>query len=471
MQIASNLGGFSLAQADILRKAMGKKKPEEMARQREAFVRGAVERGITQSKGNRIFDLMAHFAGYGFNKSHSAAYALISYATAYLKAHYPVEFMAASLTSEMDSTDRIVTLVEECRRMAIEVLPPDVNTSRADFTIEEGKIRFALGAVKNVGQGAIGELLAAREADGPFTSLHDLCQRVDLGKMNRRVLESLVGAGACEALGVSRAQLMAGVNAAFSVGQRAQRERVLGQSSLFGGAAAAEIEPALLPEVEPWDAKTRLAREKEFLGFYLSDHPLRSLRDEIAVLATTDARGIQDLADGADVRLVGMVNALKRTMDRKGKAMAFATIEDFSGQAEAIIFSDACEAAGADLAVESVVMIMGRVSTRENEGAKLVAASVMSFERARRELAGALEIDLEAAAAAELAEAIDSTLARHPGTGQIIFKIRGETGDSVRVLSKRRQVALTSDLIREVGELVGGDRVRLRREIAVPAGR
>jgi len=470
MQIASHLGGFSLAQADILRKAMGKKKPEEMARLREAFVRGAVERGIQKEKASRIFELMAHFAGYGFNKSHSAAYALISYATAYLKAHYPVEFMAASLTSEMDSTDRVVILVDECRRMEIEVMSPDVNASGADFTIEQGKIRFGLGAVKNVGQGAIGEILAAREVGGPFATLLDLCRRADLGKMNRRVLESLVGGGACDSLGGHRAQLMAAIGEAFSVGQRAQRERAQGQASLFGEAGESAIEPTGMTEVEPWDAKTLLAREKEFLGFYLSDHPLSAIRGELPALANADTRKLKEMPDGAEARIVGMVSSIKRVADRKGKPMAFVTLEDFSGQVEVVVFADACEAAGEDLVGDAVVVVSGRVSTRENEEAKLVATSLMALDRGRRELGGALEIELEADTAAELAPMLDSALARHPGPGQIIFKIRGEAGDSIRILAKRRQVALTSDLIREVGELVGQSRVRLRRREAVRVG-
>jgi DNA polymerase-3 subunit alpha len=471
MQIASSLGGFSLGQADLLRKAMGKKRKEEMAKQREAFVRGSVERGIPEGKAARIFDLMAHFAGYGFNKSHAAAYALISNATAYLKSHYPVEFMAASLTSEMDSSDRIVILFDECRRMGVEVLPPDVNASRAEFTIEEGRMRFGLGAVKNVGSGAIAELVRAREASGPFTALSDLCRRVDLGKVNRRVLESLVGAGACDALGGHRAQLVAALDEAFSIGQRAQRERARGQASLFGEAVEIELEPSRLPEVEPWDGRTRASHEKEFLGFYLTDHPLRSLRGEIDAFSNTDTQMLAELGDGAEVRMVGMVSALKRIADRKGKTMAFVTLEDFSGQAEVVVFADACEAAGADLTPDVVVAVEGRVSTRENEGPKVVASSIMAFERARRELTGALEIELEADAAAELAEALDSTLARHPGPGQIIFKVRGAAGDSVRVLAKGRQVALSGELIREVGKLVGEERVRLRRREVLPAGR
>jgi DNA polymerase-3 subunit alpha len=470
MQIASSLGGFSLAQADILRKAMGKKKPEEMAKQRAAFIQGAVARGIPEGKAARIFDLMAHFAGYGFNKSHSAAYALISIVTAYLKAHYPVEFMAASLTSEMDSSDRIVILVDECRRMGIEVLPPDVNASYAHFTVEEARIRFGLGAVKNVGPGAIAEILTAREAEGPFTGLFDLCRRVDLGKVNRRVLESLVGAGAADSLGGHRAQLMAAVSEAFSVGQRTQRERARGQESLFGEVAAAEIETVRLPAVEAWDTKTKIGKEKEFLGFYLTEHPLSALRTEIDAISSADTQVLASLADGAEVRLVGLVSALKRIADRKGKPMAFVTVEDFAGQTEVLVFSDAYETAGTDLAIDEVVAIEGRVSTRENEEPKIVASRIMSFERARRDLVGALEIELDAGAAAGLVEALDRALARHPGPGQVIFKVLGAAGDSVRVLAKGRQVALTRDVLRELAELVGDERVRLRRREALPAG-
>jgi DNA polymerase-3 subunit alpha len=470
MQIASAVGGFTLAQADILRKAMGKKKPKEMAKQRQAFVEGAVERGTPVSKAKRIFDLMAHFAGYGFNKSHSAAYALISVVTAYLKAHYPVEFMAASLTSEMDSSTRIVILVEECRRMGIEVLPPDVLSSRAEFAVAEDRIRFGLGAVKNVGPGAIVEILEAREAGGPFKNLHDFCKRVDLGKVNRRVIESLVGAGACDQLGGHRAQLMSAVADAFSIGQRAQRERARGQESLFGEAAEAEIEPARLPEVEPWDSRTGMAREKEFLGFYLTDHPLKSIRGEIQALANADSQVLQAMPDGAEARLVGLVSAMKRISDRKGKPMAFVTLEDFAGQAEVLVFADAFEAAGEELQVDEVVAVEGRVSTRENEDHKIVASSVMGFERARKELGGALEIELEAEGAAELTERLDRMLARHPGSGQIIFKVLGEAGDSVRVLAKGRQVDLSGEVLRQVGELVGEERVHLRRREVLPAG-
>jgi len=472
MQIASHLGGFSLAQADLLRKAMGKKKPEEMAKQNAAFVSGAVARGIAEAKAKKIFELMAHFAGYGFNKSHSAAYALISVVTAYLKVHYPVEFMAASLTSEMDSSDRIVILVDECRRMGIEVLAPDVNTSHASFTVDDGRIRFGLGAVKNVGGGAIAEIEAARESGGSFSSLHDLCRRVDLGRVNRRVIESLIGAGAADKLGGHRAQLTAALDEAFGAGQRAHRERTMGQSTLFGDSEGESpvIAPLRLPEVEAWDARTRITREKEFLGFYLTEHPLSSLRDEITALSTADTQALTALHDGAEVRIAGFVSGLRKITDRKGKPMAFVTLEDFAGPCEVLVFADPFAQAGGDIAVDQVLVVEGRVSTRENEAAKVVAAKVMSLERARRDLVGALEIEIETGQAAEYAAAIDRVLAAHPGPGQLIFKLTGDAGDSVRVVARGRKVALTSEALRAMAGLVGDDRVHLRRREALPIG-
>ncbi len=473
MQIASHLGGFSLAQADLLRKAMGKKKPEEMAKQRAAFVRGAVERGILEAKAKRIFDLMAHFAGYGFNKSHSAAYALISVVTAYLKVHYPVEFMAASLTSETDSSDRIVILVEECRRMGIEVMPPDVNTSRAAFTVEEGRIRFGLAAVKNVGQGAIAEFEAARSGAGLFASLHDLCRRVDLARVNRRVLESLIGAGAADSLagpGGHRARLLAALDEAFAAGQRAQRDRLTGQSTLFGATEAGAAVNERLPEVEPWDARTRIAREKEFLGFYLTDHPLTTVRDELAALSTADTQALGALSDGAEVRLVGLVSGLKKVVDRKNKPMAFLTLEDFGGMCEVLVFADPFAQAGEDLAADQVVVVEGRVSTRENEEAKVVAQKVMSLERARQDLVGAIEIELEVERAAEMASPLEELIARHPGPGQVIFRLLGPGGDTVRVVARGHRMALTVEAVRALGGLVGDERVRLRRRESLPAG-
>ncbi len=461
MQIASELGGFSLAQADILRKAMGKKNPEEMARQRQIFVAGAVERQIPAAKAERIFGLMEHFAGYGFNKSHSAAYALISFVTAYLKAHYPIEFMAASLTSEMDSTDRIVILIDECRRLGINVLEPDVNHSHSDFTVEGEAIRFGLGAIKNVGRGVIADLVEARQSGGPFKSLFDLAERVDGGRLNRRVLESLVQSGAADCFGGHRAQLFEVVADALAHGQRRQRDRARGQASLFGEEVDLELVGDALPAVEAWDERTRLAREKELLGFYLSGHPLSEMRDEVEAMSNANTQTLAELGDGKEIRIVGLVSAMRRTHDRRGRAMAFVTLEDFFGTVEVLVFADAFEVAGDDLDVDQVVAVEGRLSTRENDSAKIVAEAVMGMARARQEWGGALEIELDKTEVAELLKPIESVLAGYPGAGQVVFRILDADGNAVSIAAEKLKVGISGELIRGVGQVVGTERVRL----------
>src|SRR5206468_6102599 len=274
MQIANRLAGFTLAQADLLRRAMGKKKPEEMASQKSAFVEGCARNNVAKKKAEEIFDLMEKFAGYGFVRSHSAAYAMLSYHSAYLKAHHPAAFLAASLTSEVGDTDRIVTLVEEARRLGIAVLPPDVNASTAGFTLEGEAVRFGLSAIKNVGLGSVEALVRSRTTGGPFRTLGDLIRRVETGNVNRRVLESLIQAGACDALEGDRAQLLGAVGDLLAQAQERARGVSRHQESLFGGDQAIVAQDAALPWVTPWPLEERLKREREVLGFYFSDHPL-----------------------------------------------------------------------------------------------------------------------------------------------------------------------------------------------------
>ncbi|MGH9389704.1 MAG: DNA polymerase III subunit alpha, partial [Vicinamibacteria bacterium] len=279
MQIASALAGFTLGEADILRRAMGKKKAEVMQAQREKFIQGAAATRIPEKKAAKIFDLMEHFAGYGFNRSHSAAYALVAYQTGYLKANYPVYFMAALLTSEKMNTDKVVQYLNACRDMGIQVLPPDINESELDFAVVKDKIRFGLGAVKNVGESAIESMLQARGKIGSFRSLVDLTEEVDLRLVNKRVLESLVKSGSFDSLGVLRSQLAAVIDRALDAGQQLQRERESGQGSLlglFGDNAALRRNPELerYPELPEWSQTERLAHEKATLGFFLSGHPL-----------------------------------------------------------------------------------------------------------------------------------------------------------------------------------------------------
>ena len=364
MQIASELAGFSMRDADGLRQAMGKKKPEVMAEQRAKFLDGAAARGVKPKVAERVFDLMEKFAGYGFNKSHAAAYAIVAYQTAYLKANYPVEFMAALLTSEMTNTDKIVVHIDECRAMGIEVLPPDVNVSGLRFGVAGQTIRFGLGAIKNVGEKAIESIIAARDREGAFGALADFCRRVDLQLVNRRVLESLIKAGAFDSLGPPRAQLLAGLDTAMDVGQRDQREREQGQASIFdlmgGGAPAAAPAPGEAP-VPEWDTDQLLANEKEVLGFYLSGHPLKRVWEQAQRLGAITIGDLQSREDGSRVLLCGLVGAMREINTKNGDRMAFATLEDMDAAVELTIFPETFRQSAAHLKSGVPLLVRGKV--------------------------------------------------------------------------------------------------------------
>lgn len=480
MQIASRLAGYSLGQADLLRRAMGKKKPEEMAQQKEIFVAGATGRGIAHATAEKVFDLMAYFAGYGFNKSHSAAYALITYQTAWLKAHHPRPFMAAALTSEMEKTDRIVTLIEECRRMAIPVLPPDVNASDIEFGVEStpegGAIRFGLGAVKNVGENAIRAILEARSGGEtgppePFRSLYDFCRRVDLRPVNKRVVESLVAAGAFDSLPGHRAQLWQAVPAAMEAGQGLKEERERGQFNLFGGPADAEADApspvpdieASLPEAPEWDRAERLRQEKAVLGFYLSEHPLASLREEIAAVGSIGTAALAEKGGGVPVTLVGIIAAVRKRPTNSGRLMAYATLEDFAGSVECVIFPDLHDAARELLVEERIVLVRGRTDARdEGSVAKLVAEELVDFEEARASTLHMLQILIPPSRTdtGSLLRLRD-ILSRYPGRGEVVLVVDAEGGERVRIKSRMPGVAISGELLAELRAVVGADQVRL----------
>ena len=302
---------------------MGKKKPEEMEKQKVLFLKGAKENNLDAKKAEAVFDLMAMFAAYGFNKSHSAAYALVAYHTAYLKAHYPVEFMAALLTEDMENTDKVIKNIAEVRSMGIEVLPPDINASIRSFTVHENAMRFGLGAVKGVGTAALDSIIHVREVDGPYDSLNDFCERVDLGKVNKKVVESLIKCGAFDSLGGKRAQYMDALESAMEIGQQVQREKQQGQESLFGmeemvtrsGSSYGE-----LPDVAEWDDKLRLNNEKEALGFYITGHPLSRYAEDIKRFATCDLSGLVERNDKEEVRVVRHCQWQKGTGDQKRRS-------------------------------------------------------------------------------------------------------------------------------------------------------
>jgi DNA polymerase-3 subunit alpha len=395
MKIATLLANFSLASADILRRAMGKKKPEEMAMQKKHFLEGAQKNKIPAKKAEKLFDLMAKFAEYGFNKSHSAAYALVAYQTAYLKAHYPEEFMAGLLSSEMGNADKILRHLNECREKKIEVLPPDVNESQSDFLVHHGKIRFGLAAVKNVGQAAIQSILSAREEKGAFTSLADFCSKVDLRKVNKRVIESLIKCGAFDSLHASRAALLAGLEETLEWAQMLEKQTSNPQMMIFRSArGATKAQEPRLPDVPEWPESQRLAFEKEALGFYLSGHPLNRHRDLLLRLATTDSQRVWEMADGQEVVIGGVVSGIKEINTKKGDRMAFISLEDLHGVVEVIVFADLYKKAGLMLKSEDPLFIKGKIDAGE-ETVKVVANEILSFEEAVSKLTTTVHLRLK----------------------------------------------------------------------------
>jgi len=394
MRIASTLGNFTLGDADILRRAMGKKIPEEMARQREKFLHGARQNGIPEEKAQKIFDTMAKFAEYGFNKSHSAAYALIAYQTAYLKAHYPIEFMAALLTCDMDNSDKIMKYVKECQDKEIALLPPDVNESAWGFSVSKNGIRFGLGAVKNVGLGAVEEILIKRPTRGAFQTMFDLCDAVDLRKVNRRVLESLIKAGAFGSTGAHRSQLTLVLDDAVEQGQLRQKEQTAPQVGLFSDVEMHRRNP-VLPAIDEWPETQLLAFEKEVLGFYITGHPLSRYRDRLKNLVSDDTASLTTRENGAQVSLGGIITETKEIKTKKGDRMSFLSVEDRRGVVEVTVFPDLFRTTSPILRVDTPVLIRGALD-KTDERLKIRASGVTSLENHEHNALSAVHVHLRA---------------------------------------------------------------------------
>ncbi len=379
IEIASKLAGFSLAQADLLRRAMSKKIPEVMEEQRAEFVKGCIKNEITQDRANKIFDLIEYFSGYGFNKSHSSAYALISYRTAYLKANFPIEFMASLLNSEKDNIEKIAEYVNEANRLGIKVLPPDINKSFQNFTIEEGKIRFGLLAIKNVGATACESIQREREKGGEFLSLEDFCRRVDLRTVNRKVIESLIKAGVFDCFGLFRSQMTACLDDVLEEASVIQKDRERGQLSLFDRAKGFRNLGAL-PKIKEWPEPQLLSFEKEMLGFYISGHPLARYASNIKRFTTNSTNQLPKLADGNEVKIMGIIIKIKQTTTRKNnEKMAIIKLEDLEGDVEVIIFPTTYRQAYVYLQQNTVVLVKGRLNLREKTP-KIIASTVISSQ-------------------------------------------------------------------------------------------
>ena len=417
MQISNRLAGYSLGDADLLRRAMGKKKLEEMTKQRARFIEGALARGFPQKKIEKIFDLMEQFAGYGFNKSHSAAYAFLAFVTAYLKAHFPIDFMAALLTSETGNTSKVVKYINECREMGIKILPPDVNHSEWSFTPDGQAIRFGLGAVKNLGQSAVEAIGRAREEVGRFASLHQFCEKVDLGAINRRMIESLIRAGAMDSLEGTRSQKYAAVEGAMEAGQRAWRDRECGQEGLFGAIIGDEPHTAPLPNVPDWPDKESLAGEKELLGFWVTGHPLDRYEDKIAELATHDTGNLEGLAKNTEVALCGVLTGITRKRNKEGKPWAAMTIEDRNGSVEGMLFASSYERLASQVVEDQAVLIRGLVLPEENAAPKISVQDVVALDNARIDLPSVISIRvwLGRNGGVDRAQALEEIFRRKPG--------------------------------------------------------
>jgi DNA polymerase-3 subunit alpha len=488
MQIAQALSGFTLGRADILRRAMGKKKPEEMQKLRGEFCEGAKARGVESQVAGEIFDLMEKFAGYGFNKSHSAAYALITVQTAWLKAHHPAEFMAALLTNEADDTDKVVAHIAEARAMGLEVLPPSVMESELSFSVPRrserpSAIRFGLGAVKGVGQGAVEAILEARR-ERPFADLFDFCERVDLRRLNKKVLEALVKSGAFDDLGPAgkrgeaRHALLCAVDKAADRGQAAQRDRAAGQVSLFAALAPPAGEPTVerLPEVEAWTEKERLSYERETLGFYISGHPLAQYEAEMKRYASRTLAQLQSSPDGERATVVGVASTVLDRVTKMGKRMAIVTLEDLTGVLKVVCFSAGKSGNGGyerwepmlksdePLVITGVVTVNDRgeqTPTRELKAEEVVRLGEVRAKKTRNV---AVRVVAETLTEQRLAD-LRALLGRHQGETPVALEVRvgGEVGESEAVIKlPDLRVQPTDTLLHEVNRLFGAPVAELR---------
>jgi DNA polymerase-3 subunit alpha len=468
MQAANKLAGYSLGEADLLRRAMGKKNVEEMAKQRERFVQGAVQRGFPQKRVEKIFDLMAQFAGYGFNKSHSAAYALLAYHTAYLKTHYPVEFMAALLTSVTGSTDDVVKYINECREMGIAVEPPDINVSDANFTPHGPAIRFGLAAVKNVGGNAIESIVAARkELERNFRSLYEFCEEVDLRLLNKRVLESLIKSGAMDSLG-RRAQLMQALDKAIERAQKTQRDAESGQHGLFGvfDDQPAHHENETLPDVPDWDEHTRLAAEKEILGFFITGHPLEKYRDKLLDLGAKTMEEISAMRNSTAkddvITTAGMITGVRVLKSKRGDFYAQAALEDMTGKVDMIVFPEAYKKLQEKVKLEVPVLVRAGVRVEEGSNPKLTAADIIPLDEAKVPLPKALRIRIPLeSATANTVEALHSLFRERKGEAKVLFDVE-RAGDFMVVMeAEGYNVMPDRSFIVRVEELCGRGSVRV----------
>ncbi|MFC4258725.1 DNA polymerase III subunit alpha [Marinobacter lacisalsi] len=466
MQIAQVMAGYTLGGADMLRRAMGKKKPEEMAKQKEIFLEGCANNGIDKTLAENIFDLVEKFAGYGFNKSHSAAYALVSYQTLWLKAHYPAEFMAAVLTADMQNTDKVVTLVEECRAMGLELVLPDVSTSEYTFTVnDEGQVVYGLGAIKGLGEGPIQSIVEGRREGGHYEDLFDFCCRVDLKKVNKRALEAMIRAGAMDKLGPGRAQLMASIDKAIQQAGQQSRNESAGMTDMFGDILGGDegVDPfADVAHVREWTEKARLKGEKDTLGLYLTGHPFDEYEKEVRRFVRSAIADVQP--SRSPQRVAGLIVAQRTMKTRTGSTMCFVTLDDRSGRLEATLFSEAFNENRELLQSDQVIVLEGQVSHDDYSGQmKMRVSSVMDVATARQSFSRGLQLRIDAKQLHNgLLDKLDNTLRPFRSQGSPVWiEYVGDNASTRIELGESWRVQPDDNLLYELKYLVGDNQVEL----------
>lgn len=459
MRICRDMAGFSLGEADGIRKAMGKKLATVMEKYRANFIEGSKRNGVEENIAQKVWADIEDFSGYGFNKAHSSGYSIVAYQCAYLKAHFPSEYMAANLNSEIGDIDRLVVLIDECRRMGLEVLTPDITESGIDFLASEGRIRMGMAAVRNVGRGAAEAIVKVRKEGNPFRTLFDFCEKINLRSVNKRALESLICAGALDGLDGNRAQLLAGLELAMDLAQSIQTDRQRGQISMFENEAmqvqAAMIRDKMLPRVNEWTEGERLAKEKEMLGFYLTGHPLEKYWVDLVAMGIRPVQDMERVSDGSEVKLGGLLVEVKPHSDKKGRSMAFGILEDLEGTMDLVVFPDVFQKVREEMIVDAMVVIQGRRSER-NGRISVQVEKILPIEKVSEVLADAVNVllcfeDLTG----KRFESLRNLCEKFRGGCSLYLHLALETKRTV-VLSKRLMVAPSEELKMEISKLTEG---------------
>jgi len=460
LKIANKMAGYSMGKADLLRKAMGKKVKALMDAQKKEFLAGADRMGIERSISEEVFHQIETFARYGFNKAHSTCYAFVAYQTAWLKRYYPAEFMAALMTSEISDSDRVNMLLEECRRMGIAVMPPDVNESQVDFSVCEGTIRFGLQAIKNVGAGPARAIVEERQSGGRYDTLCDLTSRVAARSLNRRTLESVIAAGACDSLQGTRAQKFEGLELAMEYGHKVSAATASHDLFADTAGAVARVAPAL-PDVPDWTSSEKLTREKQMLGFYVSGHPLDKYRREMEAFTSHAVAALKAAADGQTVAVGGIVAGLKTMLDKRGNTMAFVTVEDFTGSLEVIVFSSVYEKCRECMQADALIWLEGRLTTREGEAPKVIASEVVPMSALTERFNCQLVIKVDVDCTDQIIDQVLSSLTEYEGAAPVLLAAR-DNGGEYYIRSRKYKVRLDFELLDTLKDLLGESRAYLR---------